>query len=58
MKALCDGLTQPKCYWLDLRPIWNGHNEYTSDGIHPTAAGSTATGNAIWEVMKANCVAQ
>ena len=58
MKSLCDGLTAPKCYWLDLRPTWNGHNEYTSDGIHPTSAGSIATGDAIWEVMKADCVAQ
>lgn len=58
MKALCDGLTAPKCYWLDLRPTWNGHNDYTSDGIHPTSAGSVATGDVIWETMKANCVAQ
>ncbi|WP_438043881.1 SGNH/GDSL hydrolase family protein [Sorangium sp. So ce128] len=58
MKALCDGLTAPKCYWLDLRPTWNGHNEYTQDGIHPTSAGSIATGDAIWEVMKTSCVAQ
>jgi hypothetical protein len=58
MKALCDGLTAPKCYWMDLRTLWNGHSEYTSDGIHPTAAGSVATGDAIWEVMKTNCVAQ
>jgi hypothetical protein len=58
MKALCDGLTAPKCYWLDLRPTWNGHDDYTGDGIHPTPAGSIATGDAIWEVMKANCVAQ
>ncbi|AUX21243.1 uncharacterized protein SOCEGT47_017230 [Sorangium cellulosum] len=58
MKALCDGLTSPKCYWLDLRPVWNGHNEYTQDGIHPTSAGSIATGDAVWEVMKENCVAQ
>jgi hypothetical protein len=58
MKALCDGLTAPKCYWMDLRTVWNGHSEYTSDGIHPTSAGSIATGNAIWEVMKTNCVAQ
>jgi len=58
MKALCDGLTAPKCYWLDLRPTWNGHADYTSDGIHPTSAGSVATGNVIWETMKANCVAQ
>jgi lysophospholipase L1-like esterase len=58
MKALCDGLTAPKCYWLDLRPTWNGHPEYTSDGIHPTAAGSSVTGDAIWKAMKENCVAQ
>ncbi|WP_437746771.1 SGNH/GDSL hydrolase family protein [Sorangium sp. So ce1504] len=58
MKALCDGLTAPKCYWLDLRPTWNGHNEYTQDGIHPTSAGSIATGDAVWEVMKTSCVAQ
>ncbi|WP_437969220.1 SGNH/GDSL hydrolase family protein [Sorangium sp. So ce260] len=58
MKELCDGLTAPKCYWLDLRPTWNGHNEYTQDGIHPTSAGSIATGDAVWETMKASCVAQ
>ena len=58
MKALCDGLTAPKCYWMDLRTLWNGHSEYTSDGIHPTSAGSVATGDAIWEVMKDKCVAQ
>lgn len=58
MKALCEGSTAPKCYWLDLRTVWEGHNEYTQDGIHPTPAGDKATGDAIWEVMKANCVAQ
>jgi hypothetical protein len=58
MKALCDGLTAPKCYWLDLRPVWNGHNDYTQDGIHPTSAGSIATGDAVWEAMKTSCVAQ
>ena len=58
MKAKCDALTAPKCYWLDLRTAWNGHNEYTSDGIHPTAAGSKATAAAIWPVAVANCVAQ
>jgi cysteine-rich repeat protein len=58
MKALCDGLTLPKCYFLDLRGFWDGHSEYTSDGIHPTAAGSDVTGDAIWDVMVENCVAQ
>jgi len=58
MKALCDGLTAPKCYWMDLRDTWNGHPEYTSDGIHPTDAGSKATGDAIWNEMVKDCVAQ
>jgi hypothetical protein len=58
MKAICYGLTAPNSYWLDLRTVWNGHSEYTADGIHPTTSGSTATGDAISEVMKPNCVAQ
>jgi hypothetical protein len=58
MKALCEGLTAPKCYFFDLRPVWNGHNEYTSDGIHPTAAGDKATADAVWADMVKNCVAQ
>lgn len=58
MQALCEGLTSPECYWLDLREVWDGHPEYTQDGIHPTPAGDTATGQAIWEVMVDNCVAQ
>lgn len=58
MQALCEGLTSPKCYWIDLRTVWNGHSEYTSDGIHPTDAGSKATGDAIWAEMVKNCIAQ
>ncbi len=58
MKALCDGLEAPECYWLDQREIWEGHPEYTSDGIHPTQAGSYASAEGIWTVMQENCVAQ
>jgi hypothetical protein len=58
MKAICDGLTGPTCHWIDLRDTWNGHDEYTADGIHPTAEGSKATGDVIWETMVENCVAQ
>jgi hypothetical protein len=58
MKAMCDGLTKPKCYWLDQREFWDGHPEYTGDGIHPTDAGGTASGDAIWEAMVEHCIAQ
>jgi lysophospholipase L1-like esterase len=46
----------PICYWLDLRPVFEGHyGEYiTSDGIHPTSAGCQATANAIWDIIQNN----
>ena len=46
----------PVCYWLDLRPVFQGHySEYVqSDGTHPTAAGSRATADAIWNVIQQN----
>jgi hypothetical protein len=58
IKSLCEGLTSPKCYYVDLRESWNGHPEYTSDGIHPTNAGDKASAKQIWDVMVRNCVAQ
>ncbi len=57
MKALCDEQTAPKCYWVDLRETWNGHPEYTSDGIHVAGPGNAPTAGAIFKSMQANCVA-
>jgi hypothetical protein len=54
IQNVVNSTTNPQCYWLDLRPVWDGHPEYTSDGIHPTSAGSQATANAIWEVIQNN----
>jgi hypothetical protein len=60
IQAVCDGLTMPKCYWLDLAETeWSGNEDaFTSDGIHPNAQGSQVTAQAIWDVMVENCVAQ
>jgi hypothetical protein len=59
MKQMCDSLTKPKCYFLDLRPTWTDHRDYAeADGIHPTVAGGTATAAVIWKTMQDNCVAQ
>jgi len=57
MKALCDGLESPQCYWVDLRETWDGHPEYTSDGIHVAGPGNAPTAAAIFESMQENCVA-
>jgi hypothetical protein len=54
-KNVMDATTKPKPFWVDLRPTWAGHySAYTSDGIHATNAGGTATAQAFWDAMKAN----
>jgi len=57
MKTLCDEQTSPKCHWVDLREAWNGHPEYTSDGIHVAGPGNAPTAAAIFKSMTDNCVA-
>lgn len=58
MKKLCDEQGSPKCYWVDLRETWNGHNEYAQqDGIHVAGPGNAPTAKAIWDSMEENCVA-
>lgn len=55
VEKLCKASTEPKCLWVDLRPVWDGHYaQYTSDGIHATNAGGTATAEAFWKAMKEN----
>lgn len=54
IQGLVEGSTNPKCYWLDLRPVFAGkYSQYiTGDGIHPTSAGCQATADAVWALMK------
>jgi hypothetical protein len=55
VEKICKASVEPKCYWFDIRPIWEGHYpQYTSDGIHPTAAGGTATAEGWWKFAKDN----
>lgn len=57
MKTLCDQQTAPTCHWVDLREAWNGHPEYTTDGIHVADPGNKPTAAAIFKSMTDNCVA-
>jgi hypothetical protein len=60
MREACAQSTVP-CHFLDLDPIWLGHPEYTlsaSGGILPTEAGGIAMADAIWKIMRENCIAQ
>jgi hypothetical protein len=54
-KKVIDSITDPKPLWVDMRTAWQGHyDQYTSDGIHCTDAGGTASAEAFWKAMKAN----
>ncbi len=56
MQTACEGSTSPKCYFLDLRPVWvNGD---TTDGLHPTQSGGEHVGDLIWSEMVKDCIAQ
>jgi hypothetical protein len=57
MKELCEGLTRPKCYFLDLRPGWMD-SHVVNDGIHPTTEGGNLVGDRVWAAMQQNCIAQ
>jgi hypothetical protein len=57
MEEVCKGTTSPKCYWVDLRPVWQ-NNDVMSDGLHPTQSGGDHVGDLIWQEMVKNCLAQ
>jgi hypothetical protein len=55
VEKICKASVEPKCLWVDLRPVWAGkYSQYTSDGIHCTNAGGTATAEAFWKAIKDN----
>jgi lysophospholipase L1-like esterase len=56
IKSLCEGLTTPKCYFIDLRPGWKRAD--TTDGIHTTAEGGKFVADKVWATMQQNCIAQ
>lgn len=56
MQSLCEGLTQPRCHFIDLRPGWT--DVHTSDGIHTTAEGGRFVAEKVWAAMQQNCIAQ
>jgi hypothetical protein len=56
MQPVCEASTSPKCYWVDLRPVWvNGD---TTDGLHPTQSGGNHVGDLVWSEMVKQCFAQ
>jgi lysophospholipase L1-like esterase len=52
IEKMCKASRDPQVLWVDLRPVWGSTQSYTTDGIHPTTAGSQATADAFWKAIK------
>ncbi len=51
------GRSPVPCHWLDLRPVFSGHDEYVgAEGLVFTDAGATAAAAASYSFMQAQCV--
>jgi lysophospholipase L1-like esterase len=58
LQAICDESSIP-CEFLDLRPIFVGHPEFTGpDNLHPSVVGSRATAQAVFAILEATPIAQ
>jgi hypothetical protein len=55
IEKICRKSVKPKVMWYDLRPVWGNKGidgTYSTDGLHPTAAGAQATADAFWKAIK------
>jgi lysophospholipase L1-like esterase len=55
IEKICRKSINPKVMWYDLRPVWGNKGidgSYSTDGLHPTAAGAQATADAFWKAIK------
>jgi hypothetical protein len=52
--AACEQSAVP-CHFLDLQPIWDGHPEYTADGIQASEEGAARIAEEIWKIAGAAC---
>jgi hypothetical protein len=60
LSKMCTASAVP-CHFLDLQPLWMDPMDPTltaANGILPTEKGGTVIGNAIWDVMQKQCIAQ
>jgi hypothetical protein len=55
LREVCVKTTALRCHFY-LRPFWVAGD--ASDGLHPTGSGAKHVGDAIWDMMVKDCVAQ
>jgi lysophospholipase L1-like esterase len=58
LQAICEESSIP-CEFLDLRPIFVGHPEFTGpDNLHPSVLGSQTTAQAVFAILENTPIAQ
>jgi hypothetical protein len=63
VKSFCDGAEQRtggnlRCTFVDMVPVFMGHNDWFNTDIHPNNLGSAAMAKKIWQVMTEKCIGQ
>jgi hypothetical protein len=63
VRDFCQGAEQRtggklRCTFIDMVPVFMGHNNWFNSDIHPNSMGSAAMAKKIWEVMKEKCIGQ
>jgi hypothetical protein len=53
------GRSPVPCHWLDLRPAFEGHPEYSTgeDGLVFSDAGARVSARAVWQLIQERCIA-
>jgi hypothetical protein len=63
VKDFCDGVEQrtagkTRCTFVDMVPLFAGHNDWFNSDIHPNELGSAAMAKKLWGVMTDKCIGQ
>jgi lysophospholipase L1-like esterase len=63
VRAFCENMERDtggktQCTFIDMIPVFKGHDDWFNEDIHPNAKGSAAMAKEIWRVMSEKCIGQ
>jgi lysophospholipase L1-like esterase len=63
VRAFCDDMFKDtagktRCTFIDMIPIFKGHDDWFNEDIHPNSKGSAGMAKEIWRVMSEQCIGQ
>jgi hypothetical protein len=63
VRAFCENMERDTggkthCDFIDMIPVFKGHDDWFNEDIHPNEKGSAGMAKEIWRVMSEKCVGQ